>query len=136
MLEPEAWWTLMVNEINVMKARRVYELVDRPEGKNMIGLKWVYTPKFDGNGGILGQKSRIVAMGYSQIQGVDFKETYTATMHLESFHVVLAIVASLGLVIWQLDFVAAYLNSDIDFEVYMEQPQGFSEGGGDKVWKL
>ncbi|KAJ3552017.1 hypothetical protein NP233_g12969 [Leucocoprinus birnbaumii] len=136
MMEPEAWWEPMVREINVMKARGVYELVERPVGKNIIDPKWVYALKFDGNGALSDRKSRIVAKGYTQIQGVDFEETYAATARLESFRLILAIVASLGLVLWQLDFVAAYLNSDIEFDVYMEQPQGFSEGGGDMVWKL
>jgi len=74
--------------------------------------------------------------GFSQIQGVDFEDTYATTARLESFRLLLAIVASTGLHLWQLDFVAAYLNSDIDFDVYMEQPKGFAEGGGDMVWKL
>ncbi|KAJ3564398.1 hypothetical protein NP233_g8320 [Leucocoprinus birnbaumii] len=136
MMDPEAWWEPMVKEVNVMKARGVYVLVDRPVGKNVIGSKWVYAPKFDGDGALEGRKSRIVTMGYTQIQGVDFDETYAATARLESFRLILAIVALLDLVLWQLDFVAAYLNSNIDFDVYMEQPQGFVEGGGDKVWKL
>ncbi|KAJ3563743.1 hypothetical protein NP233_g8744 [Leucocoprinus birnbaumii] len=136
MMEPEAWWEPMVREINVMKARGVYELVERPVGENIIDPKWVYALKFDGDGALADRKSRIVAKGYTQIQGVDFKETYAATARLELFCLILAIVALQGLVLWQLNFVTVYLNSDIEFDVYMEQPQGFSEGGGNMVWKL
>jgi len=51
---------------------------------------------------------------------VDFEDTYTAMARLESFCLLLAIVALTGLHLWQLDFMAAYLNSNIDFDVYME----------------
>jgi len=64
---------------------------------------------------------------------VNFEDIYAAMARLESFRFLLAIVVSIGLYLWQLDFVAAYLNSNIDFDVYMEWPKGFAEGGGDMV---
>ena len=51
---------------------------------------------------------------------MDFKDIYIVTARLESFYLLLVIVASLGLHMWQLDFVVAYLNNDIDFDIYME----------------
>ena len=57
---------------------------------------------------------------------MDFEDIYAATARLELFCLLLAIVASTGLHLWQLNFVAAYLNSNIDFNVYMEQPKGFA----------
>jgi len=74
--------------------------------------------KFNNNRMLLGRKARIVAHGFSQIQGVDFENTYIATVRLESFYLLLAIVALKRLHLWYLDFVATYLNSDIDFDVY------------------
>jgi len=124
MEDPDSWWAPIVKEFNIMRARRVYELVERPLGVNVIGTKWVYVQKFDGNSRLSDRKARIVAQGFSKIQGVDFENTY------------IAIVASTELHLWQLNFVVAYLNSDIDFDVYIEQPKGFVEGGGDMVWKL
>jgi len=73
--------------------------------------------------------------GFIQILGEDYDETYTSVMRLESVRLVCAIAASLGLRLWQVDFVSAFLNSENTFEIYMEQPPGFDEGG-DKVWLL
>ena len=127
----------MMREIEMMRVKGVYELVNRPVDKNVVGSKWVFAPKFDGEGSLTSRKARIVAQGFTQVQRVDFEETYAATACLESFQLLLAIVASKNLHLWQLDFVAAYLNSNINFDVYMEQPEGFVEGEErEKVWKL
>ena len=67
-----------------------------------------------------------------QILGEDYDETYASVTRLESVQLVCAIAASLSLRLWQVDFVSAFLNSENTFEIYMEQPLGFDEGG-DKV---
>jgi len=67
---------------------------------NVIGTKWVYALKFNGDGGLSDRKARIVAQGFFQIQGVDFEDTYAATTRLESFYLLLAIVVSTGLYLW------------------------------------
>jgi len=61
MKDPDLWWAPMVKEFNIMRARRVYELVKRPLDVNVIGMKWVYAPKFDGNSRLSDRKARIVA---------------------------------------------------------------------------
>ena len=78
----------------------------------------------------------MVAKGFTQIIGEDYDETYASVARLESVRLLCAIAASRRLRLWQLDFVSAFLNSDSSFEVYMEQPKGFEEGGDDHVWKL
>jgi len=90
----------MVKEFNMMRAWGVYKLVKWPLGMNMIGTKWVYVLKFNGDGGLSDRKARIVAQGFFQIQGVDFEDTYAAMTRLESFYLLLAIVASTGLHLW------------------------------------
>jgi len=64
---------------------------------------------------------------------VDFKYIYIATVRLKSFQLLLAIVASERLELWQINFIVAYLNNNIDFDVYMEQHKGFVEGEGNIV---
>jgi len=78
------------------------------------------------------RKARLVAKGFMQILGEDYDETYASVTRLESVQLVCAIAASLSLRLWQVDFVSAFLNSENTFEIYMEQPLGFDEGG-DKV---
>ena len=73
-----------------------------------------------------------MAKGFTQILGEDYDKTYASVARLESVRLVCTIAASLGLRLWQVDFVSAFLNSENTFEIYMEQPPGFDEEG-DKV---
>ena len=76
-----------------------------------------------------------MAKGFMQILGEDYNETYASIARLKSVRLVCVIAASLGLRLWQVDFVSAFLNNENTFKIYMEQPLGFDEGG-DKVWLL
>ena len=103
---------------------------------NVVGSKWVYAIKWDDNGNIEKRKARTVAKRFTQVIGEDYEETYVFVARLESVHLLCAIAASRRLCLWQVDFVSAFLSNDSTFEVFMEQPRGFEEGGADYVWKL
>jgi len=81
-------------------------------------------------------KARTVAKGFTQVLGEDYDKTYASVARLESVRLVYAIAASRRLRLWQIDFVSAFRNSESMFDIYMEQPRGFEEGGDDLVWKL
>jgi len=125
----------MLKELAVMKEKEVFRIVPRPVGKNVVKSKWVYANKYNDKGHIVARKARLVAKGFMQILGEDYDETYTSVTRLESIRLVCAIATSLGLRLWQVDFVSAFLNSKNTFEIYMEQLPGFDKGG-DKVWLL
>lgn len=108
-----------------MTRRGVFSKVERPKDRRVIGLKWIYGFKYDAEGEVARRKARLVAQGFNQIPGVDFDQTYVSVTHLESMQMCLAIITHLGLSLWQIDFMAAYLNSDNKFEVYTEQAPGF-----------
>jgi len=74
---------------------------------------------------VVKRKARLVVKGFSQVPGEDFDETYAAVARLESFRIVMAVVAQKGLKTWQVDFVSAYLNSPCKYKVYMQIPPGF-----------
>jgi hypothetical protein len=78
-------------------------------------------------------KACLVVKGFTQVLGEDYDEMYASVAHLESARMVCAIAASMGLHLWQVDFVSVFLNSENVYKVYMEQPPGFEEGG-DQVW--
>jgi len=82
------------------------------------------------------QKARTVVKGFTQVLDEDYDKTYTLVVQLESVQLVCAIAASRRLRLWQIDFVSAFLNSESIFDIYMEQPRRFEEGGDDLVWKL
>jgi hypothetical protein len=136
MKRPDLWFAPMIKELQVMKDKGVYCLVPRPMDKNIVKSRWVFANKYDDSGDIVAHKARLVAKGFTQVLGKDYDETYASVARLESVRLVCAIAASLGLYLWQADFVSAFLNSDNVFEVYMEQPPGFEEGGDDQVWLL
>lgn len=114
-----------------------WDLVDRPEGANVMDCKWVYGMKWDGDGNWLRDKARLVGKGYTQQYGLDYNDTWAAVTRLESVRMSAAVAAKLDLVLWQVDFVSAYLNSETKEDIYMRQPPGYVvEGQEEKVCKL
>jgi len=87
-----------------------WELVPRPENKHVIEAKWVFRNKLDEVGNVTINKARLVCKGYAQVKGIDYDETYAPVARMESIRLILAY-----------DF----LNSELEEEVYMEQPEGF-----------
>jgi hypothetical protein len=136
MKHPGIWFKPMVKELKVMKDKGVYRVVPRPVEKNVVCSCWVFANKYDEAGNVSGHKARLMAKGFTQVLGEDYDETYASVARLESVRLICAIAASLGLHLWQVDFVLAFLNSENTFEVFMEQPPGFEEGGDDNVWLL
>lgn len=78
------------------------------------------------DGSIERRKARIVAKGFSQKPNVDFHETFAPVARTSFIRIVMRLAAELGLEIHQLDFVSAYLNGNIEEEIYMELPEGLS----------
>ena len=114
----------MDEEIKMIEKNHTWELMQKPKDKEIIGLKWVYKIKYNEDGTILKHKARLVTKGYSQLPGVDFKETFSPVVHMETIRIVLALTAQLKLQVYQLDVKSAFLNGEIEEEVYVEQPQG------------
>ena len=82
-------------------------------------------------------KARLVVKGYSQTEGIDFKETFSPVSTKNSFRVIMAIVAHFDLELHYMDVKTTFLNGDLDEDVYMEQPTGFAKvGKEDLVCKL
>ena len=132
-----SWKEAMDDEINSMHMNGVRDLVELPHGCKPVGCKWVFKTKRDSNGKVERYKARLVVKGYSQREGIDFKETFSPVSTKDSFRVIMAIVAHFDLELHQMDVKTAFLNGDLDEEVYMEQPTGFVEAGKeDLVCKL
>jgi Reverse transcriptase (RNA-dependent DNA polymerase) len=127
--DPERWMAAMETEMKTLKAKNAWELVKPPPGTNIMGSKWVYDIKWDGEGNRVKDKARLVGKGYTQQLGVDYNETWAAVTRLESVRMTAAIAAKHDLKLWRLDFVGAYLNSLTKEDIYMKQPEGFIEPG-------
>ena len=131
------WLEAMISEMESMSANEVWDLVDAPEGINPIGCKWVFKKKIGADGNVETYKSRLVAKGFRQKQGIDYDETFSPVAMLKSIRILLAIAAYYDYEIWQMDVKTAFLNGHLDEDVYMTQPEGFiSSGSESKVCKL
>jgi hypothetical protein len=83
--------------------------VKRPSDHNVIGVKWVFRNKQDKNGIIVRNKARLVAQGYSQIEGLDFDETFAPITRLEAIQILLAYATSHTIKLYQMDVKSAFL---------------------------
>ena len=127
--ERKAWETAMEAEMKALGDNDTWELVPRPTGRNIVSGKWVYKLKRNPDGSVDKYKARYVARGYSQIAGVDYKDTYAPTARPETIRLIFALTAQLDCVLEQMDVKSAYLHSTIDEEVFLEQPKGFEQVG-------
>ena len=124
-LEDTDWINSMHEEHHQFIRNDVWELVPRPQGFNVIGTKWIFKNKFDEHGTIIRNKLRLVAQGYTQVEEVDFDETFVHVARLESIQILLAIACHLNFKLYQMDVKSAFLNVMLQEEVYVEQPKGF-----------
>ncbi|KAK1695174.1 hypothetical protein QYE76_011871 [Lolium multiflorum] len=136
MMSPDSnkWQEAMKSEMGSMYDNKVWTLVDLPDSRKAVENKWIFKRKTDADGNITVYKARLVAKGFRQIQGVDYDETFSPVAKLKSVRILLAIAAFFYYEIWQMDVKTAFLNGDIEEELYMVQPKGFVDPkNADKV---
>ncbi|KAK1682009.1 hypothetical protein QYE76_042857, partial [Lolium multiflorum] len=127
-LEDSDWVEAMHEELNNFKRNKVWTLVEKPkECRNVIGTKWIFKNKQDEFGNIVRNKARLVAQGFSQVEGIDFGETYAPVARLESIRILLAYASHHNFKLQQMDVKSAFLNGPLHEEVYVKQPPGFED---------
>lgn len=131
------WKEAMLSEMDALERQHTWDLTDLPPAKHAVGCRWVFTVKYHPDGSIERYKARLVAKGYTQLYGVDYQETFSPVAKLTSVRVVLSIAANRGWNLYQLDVKNAFLHGELEEEVYMLPPPGFSpQGENRKVCKL
>ncbi|KAM0065667.1 putative RNA-directed DNA polymerase [Helianthus debilis subsp. tardiflorus] len=121
----EEWMRAMKEEIDALRQNQTWELVSRVKDMDTVSCKWVYKIKRKVDGSVDRYKARLVARGFSQQYGLDYEETFSPVAKLTSVRVLLAIAASKGWRLWQMDVSNAFLYGDLDHVIYMDQPRGF-----------
>jgi hypothetical protein len=135
-LQDSDWVLAMQEELNNFTRNEVWHLVPRPN-QNVVGTKWVFLNKQDEHGVVTRNKAQLVANGYSQVEGLNFGETYAPVARLESIRILLAYATYHGFKLYQMDMKSAFLNGPIKEEVYVEQPPGFEDSEySNHVYKL
>ena len=131
------WKEAVHNEMDSILSNGTWELTDRPYGCKPVGCKWVFKKKLKPDGTIDKYKARLVAKGYTQKEGEDYFDTYSPVARMTTIRVLLSLAASYGLIIHQMDVKTAFLNGELEEEIYMDQPDGFVVKGEErKVCKL
>ena len=96
-------------------------MVDRPYECKLVGCKWVFKKKLRPDGTIEKYNTRLVAKGYTQKEGEDYFDTYSLVARLMTIRVLLSLAASHGLLVHQMDVKIAFLNRELEEEIYMDQ---------------
>lgn len=126
------WREAAQYEIDQLHKLGTWELVDRPKNRKIIKNRWVFKAKTNGV-----YRARLVAKGFTQVQGVDYTETFSPVARFETLRLLLALAALWGWEIHGLDVKSAFLHGKLDEEIFMEQPEGFVIPGlEDKVARL
>ena len=122
----------MNEELDQIEKNHTWELVPRPHDKNIIGTKWIFKNKLNENGDVIRNKARLVCKGYTQQEGIEFEENFAPVARLEAIRMFLAFSSFQQIKVYQMDVKSAFLNGDLEEEVYIEQPKGFIFGNDEK----
>ena len=119
------WDQAIQHEINSLDKNHTWDLVPRPTGNNIVKCRWVYQTKFTSDGSIQHHKAYLVAKLFSQQEDIDYIETFSLVVKVNSAWLILSLSTLFGWPIHQMDVKSAFLLGDLDGEIYMEPPLGF-----------
>ena len=136
-IDNESWIEAMNEEIEKIQKNKTWTLLHRPKEINVVGTKWVFRNKLNADGQVSRNKARLVCKGYCQEEGIDYGETFSPVARVEGVKTLLAYATHKGFKVYQMDVKSAFLNGNLDEEVYIEQPEGFIDlEKKDMVFKL
>lgn len=124
-LKDEKWRKAMSLEFDAQTVNHTWDLVPSAPNQNVVGCRWVFTLKYLPNGVLDRYKARLVAKGFHQQYDIDYSETFSPVIKSTTIRLVLDVAVTKGWQIKQLDVNNAFLQGDLQEEVYMVQPQGF-----------
>ena len=121
---PEEWKTAGKEELEALHQCNIFKLTHLSKGCKTIDCRWVFNIKSDGQ-----KKARLVAQGFSQVEGIDFNELFSPIVHFKSVRLIFALLAIENYYCVRADVHNAYLYGKLDKEIYMRQPEGFKARG-------
>lgn len=130
------WQQAMQNEYDSLIKNGVWELVDRPHNHNVIKCRWVYKVKQDTKGNFDKFKARLVARGFDQKPGVDYDQTFSPVVRHSTMRILFSLANEMNMDIDHIDVATAFLHSNLQEKIFMEQPSGFECNNKNKVCLL
>ena len=127
------WRAVADSEFESLMKNETWKLVELPSDRKPIGCKWVFKVKYCSDGKIERFKARLVAKGYAQKYGIDYDETFSPVIRFSSIRALLAYAVQNDLLVHQMDVVTAFLNGNLEEEIYMEQPDGYIQPGKENL---
>ena len=124
-LSSPEWYCAMKAEYDSLQKNEVWDIVEMPEGKNLVTGKWHFALKRNSKGEIIRHKARYAARGFKQKRGVDYDQTYRPTVKMVTLRVLLSSAVQNEMKLKQLDIKTAYLNASIEEEIFVDQPPRF-----------
>ena len=129
------WRAACAEEMKQFVHQNIFDMVPKPEGRKVVNCKWVFKMKLGPDGQVEHHKACLVAKGFSQVEGIDFNETYLPVVGHSTVQTLLALACANGWHIHQMDAKSAFLNRDLKEEIYMKIPPGQDRPEG-HVWRL
>ncbi|KMQ92977.1 retroelement pol polyprotein [Lasius niger] len=133
--QAKQWKAAMKEEMDSLKKNETWKIVELPEEAKALENKWVYKLKTKADGSIDRYKARLLVKGFTQRPGIDYMETFSPVVKFTSIRAILAVAVAAGMNLFQFDIKTAFLNGNLEENIYMKQPEGF-EDGSEKVCKL
>ena len=124
------WLIAMKQEMESLAKNETWDIVEAPKKKKIVGCKWIFKRKEGPSSGVAPfYKARVVTKGYSQIEGVDFRELFSPLMKHSSIRALLALLAIEDLDLHQLGVKTTFLHGKLEEEIFMKQSKGFEVAG-------
>jgi hypothetical protein len=125
------WEKAMKEEYDALMRNETWRIELLLEGRLPVGCQWNFKFKCNGQGNITQYKACLVAQGFTQLKGIDYKETFAPVAKFTSIHTALTLTAHYNWHVEQMDVKSAFLNGVLEEEIYMHQPPGFLVGDGE-----
>jgi hypothetical protein len=130
------WDTIMNEEYRYLMENDTWDLVPLPKVRKLVRCKWVYISKYSSDESVERHKARLVAKVFSQVEGIDYNETFAPVEKMNSIRLVLSLAASHEWEVHQMDVKSSFLHGDLQEEIYMEQPPGYVQNHSSLVCHL
>ena len=130
------WQAAIASELESLVENKVFEEVPLPAGKRCISSKWIFKVKINTKGEVTRHKARFVARGFSQREGIDYTEIFAPVAKFTTIRTLLSVAAIKDFELHSMDACTAFLNGDIEEEVYINPPEGHETIKPNVVWRL